>query len=100
MSENFIPLNAPTFFKNEKKYLEQCIDTSWVSTAGSFVSKFENKIAEYTQSKYVIDKLKQSTKKFPGIYLEFIEKQDGPPKDKDVEIEIVNNNGVKLASDT
>jgi len=52
------------------------------------------------QSKYVIDKLKQSTKKFPGIYLEFIEKQDGPPKDKDVEIEIVNNNGVKLASDT
>ena len=54
MSENFIPLNAPTFFKNEKKYLEQCIDTSWVSTAGSFVSKFENKIAEYTQSKYVI----------------------------------------------
>ena len=52
------------------------------------------------QAKYVIDQLKQSTKKFPGIYIEFIEKQDGPPKDKDVEIEIVNNNPEKLATDT
>ena len=52
------------------------------------------------QAKYVIDELKQSTKKFPGIYIEFIEKQDGPPKDKDVEIEIVNNNAKKLFSDT
>ncbi len=52
------------------------------------------------QAKYVIDELKQSTNKFSGIYIEFIEKQDGPPKDKDVEIEIVNNNARKLASDT
>ena len=52
------------------------------------------------QSKYVIDELKQSTKRFPGIYIEFIEKQDGPPKDKDVEIEIVNNNSQKLTNDT
>jgi multidrug efflux pump len=52
------------------------------------------------QSRYVIDELKQSTKKFPGIYIEFIEKQDGPPKDKDVEIEIVNNNSQKLTNDT
>ena len=52
------------------------------------------------QSRYVIDELKHSTKKFPGIYIEFIEKQDGPPKDKDVEIEIVNNNSQKLTNDT
>ena len=52
------------------------------------------------QSKYVIGELKESTKKFPGIYIEFIEKQDGPPKDKDVEIGVVNNNPEKLASDT
>ena len=52
------------------------------------------------QAKYVIEELKQSTKKFPGIYIEFIEKQDGPPKDKDVEIEIVNNNAKKLFIDT
>ena len=52
------------------------------------------------QSRYVIDELKQSTKRFPGIYIEFIEKQDGPPKDKDVEIEIVNNNSQKLNNDT
>ena len=52
------------------------------------------------KAKYVIEELKQSTKKFPGIYIEFIEKQDGPPKDKDVEIEIVNNNATKLFIDT
>ena len=52
------------------------------------------------QSTYVIDELKQSTKRFSGIYIEFIEKQDGPPKDKDVEIEIVNNNSQKLTNDT
>ena len=52
------------------------------------------------QAKYVIDELKESTKKFSGIYIEFIEKQDGPPKDKDVEIEIVNNNAEKLLIDT
>ncbi len=52
------------------------------------------------KAKYVIEELKQSTKKFPGIYIEFIEKQDGPPKDKDVEIEIVNNNAKKLFIDT
>ena len=39
-------------------------------------------------------------KKFSGIYIEFIEKMDGPPKDKDVEIEILNNNYENLIIDT
>ena len=49
---------------------------------------------------YVIEQLKNSTKKFSGIYIEFIEKMDGPPKDKDVEIEILNNNYENLIIDT
>ena len=54
MSNNFLPLNVPTFFKNEKKYLNDCIDSTWVSTAGKYVNKFEEKISEFTNSKYAI----------------------------------------------
>ncbi len=54
MSSDYIPLNVPSFFSNEKKYLEKCIDTSWVSSAGFFVNEFEKKISDYTKSKYSI----------------------------------------------
>ena len=52
------------------------------------------------QAKRILNDLKNKTNKFPGIYLEFIEKKDGPPKDKDVEIYIVNNDLPKLIQDT
>lgn len=43
-----IPLHAPTFAGNERKYLEECIDTTFVSSVGAFVDRFEQMIAEYT----------------------------------------------------
>ena len=46
--EGFIPLHAPIFSGNEKKYLEECIDTTFVSSVGKFVDAFEEKMAEYT----------------------------------------------------
>ena len=49
-----VPLHEPKFIGNEKKYLKQCIDTSFVSSVGKFVDKFEKKIAKYTRAKYVI----------------------------------------------
>ena len=49
-----IPLHKPKFFGNEKKYLNQCIDTAFVSSVGKFVNKFEKKIAKYTGAKYAI----------------------------------------------
>ena len=48
----------------------------------------------------VINQLKDLTKDFSGIYIEFIKKQDGPPKDKDIEIQILNNNEKQLQIDT
>ena len=48
----------------------------------------------------IIEELKLQTKQFSGIYIEFIKKQDGPPKDKDIEIEIMNNNENQLNIDT
>lgn len=47
-SEEFIPLHVPTFGGNEKKYLNECLDTTFVSSVGKFVDRFEEMTAEYT----------------------------------------------------
>ncbi|MCC8062419.1 MAG: LegC family aminotransferase [Rikenellaceae bacterium] len=44
----FVPLHAATFSGNEKKYLDECIDTTFVSSVGEFVNRFERDIAAYT----------------------------------------------------
>jgi perosamine synthetase len=49
-----IPLHEPRFIGNEKKYLNECIDSSYVSSIGKFVNQFEEKIAEYTGAKFAI----------------------------------------------
>ena len=46
--------HAPNFKGNEKKYLNRCIDNTFVSTVGEFVDKFEKKLAIYTKSKFVV----------------------------------------------
>lgn len=45
-----IPLHAPIFSGNEKRNVAQCIDTTFVSSVGEFVSEFETKIAHYCGS--------------------------------------------------
>jgi perosamine synthetase len=44
----FIPLHEPRFPGNEKKYLNDCIDSTFVSSVGQYVNSFENIIANYT----------------------------------------------------
>jgi aminotransferase in exopolysaccharide biosynthesis len=50
-SDDFIPLHAPVFGGNEKKYLNECIDTTFVSSVGKFVDIFEQHIAQTTQTR-------------------------------------------------
>jgi perosamine synthetase len=50
----FIPLHEPCFRGNEKKYLEECIDSSFVSSVGKFVDAFERKVEEYTGAKRAV----------------------------------------------
>lgn len=50
----FIPVNEPLFIGNEKKYLNQCIESGWVSSEGSFVKKFEDTFSKYVDRKYGI----------------------------------------------
>ncbi|MGV3765450.1 MAG: DegT/DnrJ/EryC1/StrS family aminotransferase [Chitinophagaceae bacterium] len=49
-----IPVNTPLLQGNEKKYLNECIDTGWISSEGPFVSKFEELFSEKTGRKYGI----------------------------------------------
>lgn len=50
----FIPLHAPNFEGNEKKYLNECIDSTFVSSVGPFVDRAEKDICQYTGSKFAI----------------------------------------------
>ena len=49
-SNNYISLHEPVFRGNEKKYLEECIDSTYVSSIGSFVDKFEALMNDITQT--------------------------------------------------
>jgi len=53
-TDTFLPLHEPVFFGNEKKYLIECIDSTFVSSVGKFVDQFEVMVAEYTGAKYAI----------------------------------------------
>jgi aminotransferase in exopolysaccharide biosynthesis len=53
-TNRFIPLHEPRFIGNEKKYLNDCIDSTFVSSVGKYVDNFETKIAKIVGSKYAI----------------------------------------------
>jgi perosamine synthetase len=45
-------LSGPNIAGNEWKYVKECLDTGWVSSVGSYVTKFENMLAEFSGCKY------------------------------------------------
>jgi len=49
-----IPVNEPLLTGNEKKYLEDCIDTGWISSEGPFIQKFEEGVAKMAARKHGI----------------------------------------------
>jgi perosamine synthetase len=51
---DFIPVNEPLLIGNEKKYLDECIDTGWISSEGPFVKKFETEFSKVVNRKYGI----------------------------------------------
>lgn len=53
-NEGFIPLHAPKFAGNEKKYLMETIDSTFVSSVGPFVNKFEEMMCELTGASFAV----------------------------------------------
>ncbi len=54
VENDFLPLHIPTFRGNEREYLNECIDSTFVSSVGKFVDEFEQKVADYTGAKHAI----------------------------------------------
>ena len=52
IDRDFIPVNIFELPDLSKKFVNECLDSNWVSSGGEFVSKFENEIAKITNKKY------------------------------------------------
>jgi len=53
-TRDFIPLHVPKFLGKEKDYLMECIDTTFVSSVGKFVNRFEYQMTQITKTKRAI----------------------------------------------
>ena len=49
-----VALHEPTFEGNEWVYLKECLDSTYVSSVGKFVDRFEDELSSYTGAKYAI----------------------------------------------
>lgn len=75
-STEFIPLHEPYFAGNEKAYLNECIDTTFVSSVGKFVDKFEADIAKFTGAKYAVATVNGTAALHIALQLAGVERED------------------------
>src|SRR5919206_2204591 len=54
VKEGTVPLCVPELGGNEWLYVKECLDTNWVSSAGPFVSRFEQSLASYVSADHAI----------------------------------------------
>lgn len=75
-STEFIPLHAPVFIGNEMKYVTETIDSTFVSSVGKFVEKFEDTIKDYTGAKYAIATVNGTAALHMSLILAGVKKDD------------------------
>ena len=75
-SEAFIPLHEPIFFGNEKKYLLDAVDSTFVSSVGAYVDKFEDMMCKITGAKYAIALVNGTNALHLSLLLAGVEKDD------------------------
>lgn len=73
---DFVPLATPLFIGNEKKYLDDCIDTTFVSSVGAYVDRFEKDIAKYTGSKHAVVTASGTTALHMALMLSGVKRDD------------------------
>ena len=54
MTKRFIPVAAPLLTGNEKAYVLDCIESSWISSCGKYVEKFERTFADFCGVRYAV----------------------------------------------
>lgn len=75
-TKEFIPLHEPRFVGNEKKYLNDCIDSTFVSSVGKYVDQFEQKFAKKVGSKYAIATVNGTAALHISLILADVQKDD------------------------
>ena len=75
-TEEFIPLHVPTFIGNEKKFLESCIDSTFVSSVGAYVDSFEEALSKITQTKKTVAVVNGTSALQVGLRLVGVRKDD------------------------
>jgi aminotransferase in exopolysaccharide biosynthesis len=75
-TNDFIPLHAPSFNGNEKSYVLETIDSTFVSSVGKFVDKFEEIIKEYTGAKFAIATVNGTAALHMSLILAGVRKDD------------------------
>ena len=75
-NQEFTPLAVPKFIGNEKKYLNECIDTTFVSSVGQFVDRFEKDMAAYTGAKRAVVCVSGTNALHMGLLLAGVKRDD------------------------
>lgn len=75
-NSEFVPLSVPKFIGSEKKYLEECIDTTFVSSVGKFVDRFEEEMARYTGAKKAVVCVSGTNALHMSLLLVGVERED------------------------
>ncbi|EOI5726912.1 LegC family aminotransferase [Cronobacter malonaticus] len=75
-TKEFIPLHAPTFSGNEKEYVLNTIETTFVSSVGQYVDEFERKIESYTGSARAVATVNGTAALHAALYLAGVQRGD------------------------
>ena len=71
-----IPLHGPRFAGNEKKYLNECIDSTFVSSVGKFVDRFENLTKSFTDTAMAVAIVNGSAALAVSLYAAGVKRDD------------------------
>ncbi|HIF9339297.1 TPA: LegC family aminotransferase [Photobacterium damselae] len=75
-TDEFIPLHAPTFNSNEKMYVMETIESTFVSSVGKFVDDFELKIKSYTGTARAVATVNGTAALHAALYMANVQRGD------------------------
>ncbi|GHW38953.1 aminotransferase DegT [Vibrio cholerae] len=75
-TQDFIPLHAPTFAGNEKAYVMETIESTFVSSVGNFVDEFERKMEAFTGTPKAVATVNGTAALHAALYMAGVERGD------------------------
>ncbi|EMQ2878260.1 LegC family aminotransferase [Vibrio navarrensis] len=75
-TQDFIPLHAPTFAGNEKAYVMETIESTFVSSVGKFVDEFERKMEAFTGTPKAVATVNGTAALHAALYMAGVERGD------------------------